>query len=197
MFSHMARGLNAHGVAVAVVGYDLCPHVTIADIIEQIRHACLFLWLRTKQRLLVYGHSAGGHLAGAMLATDWPTLYPKAGELVPAAYSISGVFDLAPLVGISVNQDLRLTSQSAQEASPLTWPAPKGRTFDAVVGGLEASEFLRQSKTIVDTWGKNGVATRYEAIDGANHFTVIGALADPESAMVKRLAELAKKVQAT
>jgi len=69
MFSHMARGLNAHGVAVAVVGYDLCPHVTIAEIIEQIRHACLFLWLRTSQRMLVYGHSAGGHLAGAMVAT--------------------------------------------------------------------------------------------------------------------------------
>jgi arylformamidase len=104
------------------------------------------------------------------------------------------VFDLAPLVGISVNQDLRLDTQSAQEVSPLTWTAPKGRTFDAVVGGLESSEFLRQSKTIADTWGKAGVETRYEAIDGANHFTVIGALADPQSAMVKRLAELANKV---
>jgi arylformamidase len=194
MFSHMARGLNAHGVAVAVTGYDLCPHVSIADIVEQIRHACLFLWLRTKQRLLVYGHSAGGHLAGAMLATDWPTLYPKAGDLVPAAYSISGVFDLAPLTGISVNQDLRLDAQSAREVSPLTWPAPKGHAFDAVVGGLESSEFLRQSQTIADTWGKAGVATRYEAIPGMNHFTVINALADPQSAMVLRLAELAKKV---
>jgi arylformamidase len=194
MFSHMARGLNAHGVAVAVAGYDLCPHVAIADIIEQIRHACLFLWLRTKQRLLVYGHSAGGHLAGAMLATDWPTLYPKAGDLVPAAYSISGVFDLAPLIGISVNQDLRLDAASAREVSPLTWPAPRGHTFDAVVGGLESSEFLRQSQTIADTWGKAGVATRYEAIPGMNHFTVINALADPQSAMVARLAELAKKV---
>jgi arylformamidase len=194
MFSHMARGLNAHGVAVAVAGYDLCPHVAIADIIEQIRHACLFLWLRTKQRLLVYGHSAGGHLAGAMLATDWPTLYPKAGDLVPAAYSISGVFDLSPLTGISVNQDLRLDDASAREVSPLTWPAPKGHTFDAVVGGLESSEFLRQSQAIADTWGKAGVATRYEAIPGMNHFTVINALADPQSAMVARLAELAKKV---
>jgi arylformamidase len=194
MFSHMARGLNAHGVAVAVAGYDLCPHVAIADIIEQIRHACLFLWLRTKQRLLVYGHSAGGHLAGAMLATDWPTLYPKAGDLVPAAYSISGVFDLSPLTGISVNQDLRLDADSAREVSPLTWLAPKGHTFDAVVGGLESSEFLRQSQAIADTWGKAGVATRYEAIPGMNHFTVINALADPQSAMVARLAELAKKV---
>ena len=64
--------------------------------------------------------------------------------------------------------------------------------FDAVVGGIESSEFLRQSQTIADTWGKAGVATRYEAIPGMNHFTVINALADPQSAMVARLAELAK-----
>src|SRR5215471_16739672 len=90
LFSHMARGLNSHGVAVAVVGYDLCPEVTIAEIIEQTRHACLFLWLRTGQRMMIYGHSAGGHLAGAMVATDWQALYPKAPpDLVPAAYSIS------------------------------------------------------------------------------------------------------------
>jgi arylformamidase len=192
MFSHMARGLNARGVSVAVCGYDLCPHVTIADIIEQIRHACIFLWLRTGQRLLVYGHSAGGHLAGAMVATDWPTLYPKAGNLVPAAYSISGLFDLAPLTSVEMNQDLRLDADSAREVSPLFWPAPKGHVFDAVVGGLESSEFLRQSSVIAESWGKNGVATRYEAIAGTNHFTVIEPLADPGSAMVERLAELAK-----
>ncbi len=109
MFSHLARGLNAHGVAVAVVGYDLCPEVTIAQIIEQIRHACLFLWLRTEQRMMIYGHSAGGHLAGAMLATEWHTLYPKMpADLVPAAASVSGVFDLTPLVHTTMAQDLRL-----------------------------------------------------------------------------------------
>ena len=38
-FSHMAAGLNAKGVAVAVAGYDLCPQVTIGQIITQIRTA--------------------------------------------------------------------------------------------------------------------------------------------------------------
>ena len=78
MFSQMARGLNAHGVAVAVAGYDLCPQVTIAEIIDEVRHACLFLWLRLERRMMVYGHSAGGHLAAAMVATDWQGLYPRA-----------------------------------------------------------------------------------------------------------------------
>jgi len=36
-FSHMSAGLNARGVAVAVAGYDLCPDVTIGQIINQIR----------------------------------------------------------------------------------------------------------------------------------------------------------------
>ena len=195
LFGHMARGLNARGVSVAVVGYDLCPQVTIAEIIEQIRHACLFLWLRTRQRMVVYGHSAGGHLAGTMVATDWATLYPKAADLVPAAYSISGLFDLAPLVDVSMNQDLRLDEQSARAVSPLYWPAPNGRVFDAVVGSLESSEFLRQSRVIADAWGKGGVATRFEAVAGMNHFTVIDALSDPASAMVGRLAELAQKTR--
>jgi arylformamidase len=194
LFSHAARGINAHGVAVAVVGYDLCPEVTIAEIIEQIRHACLFLWLRTGQRMMVYGHSAGGHLAGAMVATEWHTLYPKTpADLVSAAYSISGLFDLTPLVHTSMAQDLRLDEESAREVSPLFWPAPKGRPFDAVVGGLESSEFLRQSGIVVETWGKDGAETRYQDIPGTNHFTVIDALTDPQSAMVGRLAELAKR----
>lgn len=155
LFSHMARGLNAHGVAVGVVGYDLAPEVTIAEIIEQIRHACLFMWLRTGQRIMVYGHSAGGHLAGAMVATEWHELYPKTPEdLVPAAYSVSGVFDLTPLVQITMAQDLRLDEAEARRVSPLFWPAPKGRAFDAVVGGLESSEFLRQSRVIAETWAR-------------------------------------------
>jgi len=194
LFSHMARGLNAHDVTVAVVGYDLCPEVTIAEIIEQIRHACLFLWLRTGQRMMIYGHSAGGHLAATMLATEWQARYPKAPpDLVPAAYSISGLFDLAPLASIPMAQDLRLDESEARSVSPLFWPAPRGRPFDAVVGALESSEFLRQSRTIADSWGKAGAQTRYEAIPGTNHFTVIDALADPHSAMVGRLAELARR----
>jgi arylformamidase len=195
MFSQVARGANAHGVAVAVVGYDLCPQVTIAEIIDQIRHACLFLWLRSGQRMMIFGHSAGGHLAGAMLATDWQLLYPKApADLVPAAYSISGLFDLTPLAQTAMAQDLRLDETAARSVSPLYWPPPRGRVLDAVVGALESSEFLRQSRVIADAWEKGGAHTRYQEIAGTNHFTVIDALRDPQSAMVRRLAELAGQI---
>jgi arylformamidase len=196
-FSQMARGLNEHGVAVAVAGYDLCPLVSIAAIVEQIRRACVFLWQRHNKRLMVYGHSAGGHLSAAMVATDWPSLYPKApADLVPAGYSISGVFDLAPLVGLSLNQDLRLDAEAARRLSPAFWPLVPGRIFDAAVGGLESNEFKRQSHLIAETWRQNGADTRYEEVAGTDHFTVLDALADPESAMVARVAELTQHCQA-
>ncbi len=36
-FSHMARGMNERGITVAVSGYDLCPQVSIGDIIRRPR----------------------------------------------------------------------------------------------------------------------------------------------------------------
>ncbi len=195
--SHVARGPNARGIAVAVVGYDLCPNVGIAEIIVQMQRACALLWQRFGRHMSVYGHSAGGHLAAALVATDWASLYPKLPtDLIPSGYSISGVFDLTPLVGISVNQDLRLDAATARDVSPVFWPVQSGRIFDAVVGGLESNEFKRQSLMIAQTWQQAGAQTRYQEIAGTNHFTVIELLADPQSAMTARVAELAQQVKA-
>jgi arylformamidase len=193
-FSHVSAGLNSRGVAVAVAGYDLCPDVTIGQIINQIRTACLFLWRRFGQRLMVYGHSAGGHLAACMVATDWKKLDPKAPiDLVPAGYSISGLFDLTPLIKTAMNADLRLDDTEVARISPMYWPVTRGRVFDAVVGGQESSEFLRQSHIITDNWRQRGIETRYEEVPGANHFTVVDPLSDPNSAMTARCAELAAR----
>jgi len=193
-YSHMAKHLNARGVDVAVAGYDLCPQVTITAIIDQMRAACLFLWRRRRQRMMVYGHSAGGHLAACMVATDWKKLDPKAPlDLVPAGYAVSGVFDLTPLIATAMNVDLKLDSNEVARISPMYWPVTRGRVFDAVVGGAESSEFLRQSQIITEAWRLKGVETRYEEMPGANHFTVLDPLTDPNSAMTARVAALAAR----
>lgn len=195
--SWAARGMNAHGISVAVPGYDLCPTCTIADIITQTRNALLALWRTHKKRMLVTGHSAGGHLAACMAATEWHSVSKELpNDLAPFGYSISGVFDFMPLLQVSQNADLRLDEKSAKAVSPLTWKLPPQRSLDAVVGGDESSEFIRQSKIIADDWARKGAVTRYEAVLGANHFTVVDALADPDSAMTERVVKLAERVNA-
>jgi arylformamidase len=190
-FSHCARGLNAHGISVAVPTYDLCPAVTVGDIIAQMRTASREL-AKLGHSLIVSGHSAGGHLAACMLATDWTALdasLPK--NLVSAAYAISGLFDLPPLVATSINKAMGMDMTSAKAASPLFWTPPLHGSLDAVVGGKESAEYFRQSRTIVEAWGR-GIATRFGTVPDANHFTAIAPLTDPNSPMVLRLKELAR-----
>ena len=192
-FSHLAGGLNAHGFGVAIPGYDLCPGVSIDHIIRQLRMAVREL-ARLQRPLVISGHSAGGHLAACLLATDWPAFDASLpADPVIAAYAISGLFDLGPLVETSINAALRLDPATARAASPLFWPAPSRGSLDAVVGEQESAEYFRQSRTIVERWGQAGVAARFGTLPGANHFTAIAPLADPQSAMVARLVELARR----
>jgi arylformamidase len=128
-----------------------------------------------------------------MLATDWTVVDPALPrDLVTAVYSISGLFDLVPLVGTSINKALRLDETTARAASPLFWTPPRHGSLDAVVGGDESAEYFRQSRTIVEQWGTAGVPTVFGTVASANHFTAIAPLADPATEMVKRLKELAR-----
>jgi arylformamidase len=167
--------------------------VTVDDIIQQMRAASREL-ARLGRPLVISGHSAGGHLAACMLATDWPAFDASLPEdLVIATYAISGLFDLRPLVETSINTALLLDHATARAASPLFSNAPARGSLDAVVGENESAEYFRQSRAIVERWGAAGVETRFGTVPNANHFTAIAPLADPDSPMVLRLKELARR----
>lgn len=190
-FSHFAKAANANGVAFALCGYDLCPQVSLAAIVEQVRAAALHLWRRYRRPLIASGHSAGGHMTACLLATEWKRYAPDApANLVPSGVSISGLFDLVPLVATSVNHALQLDEQEAARLSPLHWPLPGHRILDAWVGGAESAEYLRQSRAVAEAWRMRGAETLYRELSGANHFTVLAPLNDPESEISQRLAAL-------
>ena len=189
VFSHMAAGANAHGLPVAVPSYTLCPEVTIPGIIDELRQCCLCLSKTNGRPLVVAGHSAGGHLAACMAATDWQQFGADAG-LVQAGLSISGLFDLRPLMATAMNDDLKLTATDAMIASPQFWPVPRRLAFECWVGTQESLEFLRQSRSLAAAWTGLGLDAPYVEVDGANHFTVVQPLADPESAMTLKLVSL-------
>ncbi|MFM9975365.1 MAG: alpha/beta hydrolase, partial [Beijerinckiaceae bacterium] len=191
-FSHMAKGLNAHGITVGIAGYDLCPDVSVSQINEQMIKAAVAFFHDQRSRIVVSGHSAGGHLAACLAATSWEDVDETLPEnMIAAGLAVSGLFELEPLVATSVNARLGLDFMDARMLSPRLWLPPVDMTFDAWVGGAESAEYRRQSQGIAAVWSAAGNTTAYVEVAGANHFTVINGLSDPANAMTVRLVEMA------
>ncbi len=187
-FSHIAKGLNARGICTAIPSYDLVPHVTVPEIIGQMRAFLVKLWQKTGRRPVVAGHSAGGHLASAMLATDWSKVDGVPENLVTCAFALSGLYDLEPILKIDVNDDVRLTPASAREASTLHWPSPRaGLKLVAAVGALESEVFKEQSRSVAEVWGGRGVTCEYLEVPGCHHLSVVDAVSAPGHMLFERL----------
>jgi arylformamidase len=182
-FSHVAAGLLAHGIGVAMPSYDLCPQVTLAALMDEVRAAAAFIARSHGRKMLALGHSAGGHLAATLLATDWTGFGLPAGTIA-AALPVSGLFDLVPLTQTTVNDSIRLDEAEAKRLSPVQMKPQAGR-LHAIVGGEEGVEYTRQSRSIAEAWGGT-----WEAVPGRNHFTILDLLADPGSAMVRMALDL-------
>ncbi len=186
--SFVAAPFVAAGAAVVVPNYALAPAVTVRHIVLQMVQALAWVHRHIQsfggdpQRIVVAGHSAGGHLAAMMLACRWaevgPNLPPK---LVHAALALSGVFDLQPLRHAPfLAADLNLSAAEARALSPALMPAPPHGQLVALVGGEETAEFQRQNRIISRMWGPQRVPV-CEAVPGRHHMNVLHALAEPDT----------------
>ncbi|TCT04326.1 alpha/beta hydrolase [Aquabacter spiritensis] len=193
----VAAGCLAHGVAVALAGYDLVPDVQLDTIVRQARAAAVTLHHRVRRRIAVAGHSAGGHLAAALTATSWQALDARGpDDLVTGGVGIAGVYEVEPLVHTSMNEKLHLSEEAARGLSPALWEIAPDRTFHAFVGGAESDEFRRQSHALAAAWTGRGASAVSHEVAGANHFTVVEEMVNPDSAMVAALVAEARAAAA-
>ncbi len=186
-FAFIVEPWLARGIAVAMPGYPLCPEVTMAALIEDVRTATVTLWnaapeLGLSRRWLAGGHSAGGHLAASLAATDWGVRGAHDLAFVGVLPS-SGVFDLPPLLGTTLNIALGLDYLETMRLSALYLAPPKGLRVIAAVGGAESGEFLRQSHGLARRWTAAGARAAVLELPGRNHFTVQDAWAEPDGAL--------------
>jgi arylformamidase len=117
-----------------------------------------------------------------MFATDWKARGTSAGAIV-GGVSISGVFDLEPLVKVSFNSDLGLDPQSARELSPIHLDPRLDAPLLLAAGADETSEFIRQSRGLWQSWPRCRPRTRDGPlfVPGKHHFSVLTEFADPQS----------------
>lgn len=176
MFSFVADGLAARGIASAVIGYPLTPEVRLSAIVADCGAAVASVAAVTgAKRIVVGGWSAGGHLAALMLER------PE----VAAAVPISGIFDLEPIAACSMNATIGLDADEVAALSPVR-RAATGKPAALFVGAAELPELRRQSAL----WAAHTGAPLMLP-PGRNHFSVLDDLWSPEGPICAAVARLA------
>jgi len=198
-FGYPAPPFLDRGIAFAAVGYTLAPAADMDEIVRQIRVAVLWLRLHARdfgidpERIVACGHSAGGHLAAMLAATDWQGMGAGTSPPLAGACAISGLYDLEPIRLCYLNAALGLDAAAARRNSPIHRPPRRGVPLTCAVGGGETDEFLRQQRSFVDAWAAAAVPVATVDMPDADHFTIVDALANPATALFRAVADLATK----
>jgi len=185
-WSHLAGGPVAHGYAVAIPTYPLCPEVKISDVTEAVGKAIEMAANLVGGPIHLTGHSAGGHLVARMVSRTSPlteAVRARIGNVVP----ISGVHDLRPLMNTGMKETLHLDDEQCRAESPALLEPLAGTRLICWVGAGERGEFIRQNALLANIWTGLGAATAIVEEADAHHYTVIDGLTDPDHALTRTL----------
>lgn len=183
------------GVSVALLEYDLCPNVTVTEIVRQTRAAIAWLYRNIASyrgdpsKLYISGHSAGGHLTAMALAHDWEKegLPPN---IIKGAVASSGVYDLDMVMHVSANEQIRMTPEIARENSPFLHPPLSDCPLLVTVGSAEPDGWKQMSKDYFQFCKDRGVECEYLEVSGANHYTMSDHLGDKDTPLAKAVLKL-------
>jgi len=195
-WSFLADGPVAAGYSTFVTNYALCPMVTIGEIVRQHRAAIAWIYRNAeelgidRQRIIVTGHSAGGHAVAEVLATDWQADYGLPADVVKAGVAISGVFDLRPLPNTFLAPWLQLNQTDVARLSPQLNIPRSIPPLAVMYGSQETQEFRRQSIDYHDSCKEAGLDVELMALP-RHHFDILDDLADNQGPIFRAVDKLA------
>ena len=166
------------GVPLANINYDLCPSITLDEIVDEIREAVLYCahhaadFGAAARRLCLVGHSAGAHLVARMLAQDWAAAGLPA-DTITGVVALSGIYEPEVVLRLAVNAEIGLTAAMAARHEGLRQPPQCQVPVLIAVGGAEPAGWIGQSRAYHDVCVAAGLDVHWMCVEGANHFTLL------------------------
>lgn len=189
----MAGMLAAEGVATVVVDYRLSPEVSLAEITREVRAALSFVWHYGRDygldpdRITVGGSSAGGHLAGALLAKGWHDEFGLPQDVIKFGMPVSGLFELAPIAATFPQDWLNLNSEDVNLLSPIRHIPTNGCPITVVWSEAEPDGFKRQSQAYAKCWEAAGGEIQMIEVSNRNHYNILMDWCSPETELSQAL----------
>ncbi len=194
IYSFIAKSFVEQEVDVAIVGYPLCPQVSLTELVNSVRNALVFLYNNaidlkiSRDRFNICGNSAGGHLVAMMMSTHWPGIdFSISNELIKFGVAISGLYDLDPLRYTTLNDAVRLAAEEAKANSPLLLRPVSNAPILAAVGGAETPVFFTQMDGLIQSWRSTELIIEQCVEDNADHFDMIECLGDSTSELFQKI----------
>ncbi|WP_432470485.1 alpha/beta hydrolase [Amphritea sp. HPY] len=198
-YSFIGENFVREGIAFACVDFELCPDVTVEEIIRQSKKAIGYLWDNSEalgfdsQRIYLCGHSSGGHLAAMMLAGSQEDLDVVPSNIFQGAMIVSGIFDMEPIRHTYINQNINMGEESARKTSP-TQQLPNERTqvphMIFGTGELELPEYHYHQAEYIKALKGQGQSLEVIDPDGYHHFDVPYDLAKPDGELYQAFLKL-------
>jgi arylformamidase len=197
-FSFVASGLVPAGITTVVINYEICPNVTMTELVRQVRAGVAYAhehardWGADPDRLTVSGHSAGGHLTAALMTTDWQHFAPgRPADVVKGGLALSGLYNLEPIQLCYVNDKLHMDKQEAYALSPTTHLTHARGALSLAVGGRESEQFHWQQEHFGALWTeRTGQPPRVVDLPAHNHFSLLNELSNTGGVLAREVRHL-------
>jgi len=184
--AYNARKFVESGMLYVAPDYQLATDAngSLYPMVDQLRNAVVWTYQNAVRfggnpdRIYLSGHSAGGHLGGVLITTDW-TEYGLPADVIKGAFLSSGMYDLYPVSLSSRNEYVQFTDKMVEDLSPIKHIAKIKTPVILAYGTQESPEFKRQSQAFAAALKKQSKEVELHVLEGFNHFEIIIALGNP------------------
>ena len=194
----VANGVVGNNITLALPTYDISKETRIGAIVEQVRKA--FEWAYRHiagyrgdpDNITVSGHSAAGHLAAMLAATDWAAR-DLSNDKIKGVVAISGLFDMEAIRQCRFLREfygIDLTREEVEALSPNRLEPQANCPLLLPVGENETAEYLRHTQALAESWKGKGFPVESIILPGHDHFSIMNELNDPASELSGLIAGL-------